>query len=192
MKHTLSPFVEKSLVALAACAGAVFIYFASIEPFVAATTAGINSVPERVTSDIDAWTRASSAALGVQYGIPPGWAEKAAADGRVLITPAPGLVEAAGRGATVFSMELRQLGAREHIENVAAAEFAGTRPALYDVAVDGREALFAASFNADGRIAQQAVYVLRGDKTLIIRGDRIDPPTFSSFISTVKFFKLTL
>lgn len=186
VKHTLSPFVEHALVLLAAAYGAAAIYFASLHPLVVATTADIRSVPPPVGLDTDSWPRYENAARGYQFALPPEWRVDASDPDRVEAaygaTGSRGLAD-----PRRFEIDVLALGEREEAENVAAREFAGQRPALYDVAVYGAPGLFAISF-ADGRVAKQAVYVPIGRALYVFRGGAVDPALFAAFVSTVKFF----
>jgi len=187
VRHGLSPVVEKSLVALAALTGALAIYLASVEPLVVSTTAGISNLPGQVTVDTDQWSRHGNVAYGYQYGVPPGWKADETDLSRVVIAGSSALLRAFPDASRVLSVEVRKLGERRQAENIAAEDFAGRRAALYDVAVDGYEGLFAVSFQGS-RADRQAVYVARGGLVYIFRGDRLDPAVFSAFVSTIRFF----
>jgi len=83
---------------------------------------------------------------------------------------------------------------RQQIENLAAADFAQARPAVYDVAMDGRPAMFAVAFE-NGRVSRQAVYVVLTPPSdaspgtaLVIRAGRLDPAVFSTLVSTLRFY----
>lgn len=183
----MSPVVEKSLVVLAAAYGFFAIYLASVHPLVVLTTADIRSIPRPITLDTDAWERHENAKRGYQYAVPPGWAVDDADPDHVVAARARGRLAEAREGWGGLIVEVMELGPRRQAENVAAADFAGQRPALYDVSVYGQEGLFAIAFE-NGLVSRQAVYVPLGDRLYAFRADRLDPAVFAAFISTVKFF----
>lgn len=174
------------MILVTALTGAVAIYLSSLSPFVTLTTADIRSWSPPVTLDTDAWTRFRNPAYGYEYGAPPGWIAVADDPADVKIARSPGAAIRFG-DAPVMSVETRALGERLQPENIAVQDFAGTRPALYDVGVNGREGLFAISFR-NGRVRDQAVYLPMGDVLYVFRGGNVDPAVFSAFVSTIKFF----
>jgi hypothetical protein len=188
VKHTLSPIVEYALVVVVASYGFLAIFFSSLQPLVVATLSPIVSLPQPVSLDIDTWIRHDDPAYGYAYAIPNGWTVDQTDAARVRIgrsqkerQQAPEL----GEGIAVDAVTLLP---RQEIRNVAAADFAGQRAALYDVSVDGRSALFAAALE-NGLIRRQAVYISSGTTTaLIVRSAFLDPAVFAAFISTVKFY----
>ncbi len=183
----MSPVVETSVVVLAAAYGFFAIYLASVHPFVVLTTADIRSIPEPITLDTDLWERHENAERGYQYAVPPGWIVDDADPGRVVSARARGRLPEAREGGEGLMIEVLELGPRQEPENVAVADFAGRRPALYDVSVYGQGGLFAIAFE-DGRVSRQAVYVPIGEKLYVFRGGKFDPAAFSAFVSTVRFF----
>jgi hypothetical protein len=186
VKHTLTPFVEHALVLLAACYGAAAIYFASLHPLVVATTADIRSVPPPIGLDTDAWPRYENVPRGYQFALPPEWRVDERDPNRV--TAAYGATGARGLAdPRRFEIEVVDLSERQEAENVAAGEFVGQRPALYDVGVYGKSGLFAVAF-ADGRVVNQVVYVPIGRSLYVFRGGSVDPAVFAAFVSSVKFF----
>ena len=190
VKHTLSPIVEYALVAVVASYGLLAIYAVSLQPLAAATLSTPTALPQPVTLDTDAWSRSDDAAYGFAFGVPPGWIADQADPSFVRIGRSAKERQAApldGEGMTIESVALPP---RQHVENLAASDFAGGRPALYDVSVDGQEALFAIAFE-DGHVSRQAVYVPRGTSVLVIRSARTEPSVFSALVSTVKFYSIT-
>jgi len=187
VKHTLSPVVEYAVVAVVASYGFLAIYFSSLQPLATATGAPALALPQPVSLDTDAWSRYDDAAFGYAFAVPPGWTADAGQPASVRIgRSAKERAEAPNEGEGI-QIQAAALGERQQVENIAAADFAGMRPALYDVSVDGRPALFAVAFE-NARIARQAVYIPDGDLALIIRAATTDPAVFATFVSTVKFY----
>lgn len=187
VKHTLSPFVEYALVSLTAAYGLLAIYFVSIHPLAVSVLSPSTSLPTPVALDIDAWTRHDNVAFGYAYAAPAGWSVVDVDPARVRLGRSAkeiGLAPTEGGG---LMAEVVALSPRQRIENVAALDFAGSRPALYDVSVDGRESLFVTAFE-NGHVRRQAVYIPLADDALVIRAASLDPSVFSAFISTIKFF----
>lgn len=187
VKHTLSPVVEYALVALVAVYGLFGIYLSSLRPFAVATTSPVTSIHEPVPLDQELWTRHDNAAYGYAFAVPPGWSVDARHPARVLLGRSAKEVSAAGRegeGLAIVSIPLYEGKA---VEDAAAADFAGRRPALYDVSVDGRPALFVIDFER-GRVARQTVYVPMGDRALVVRSARLDPAVFAMFLSDIRFY----
>ena len=187
VRHHLPPLIEMSFVALAALTGVFAIYLASVEPFVVATTAEIRNIAPPVSLDIDAWNRHRNEAYGYEYGVPPDWAVEDTDRSRVIIARVPGMLRAFPDVRPVLVIDVMRLGERRQIENLAAEEFAGTSPALYDVGIDGRPGLFAFEFGKRG-VGRQAAYVARDGLVFVFRGDGMDPAVFSTFVSTIHFF----
>jgi len=184
VRHPYSPVIEAALVALALAYGIFAIYLASLRPLVVALTADIRSVPPAIPLDTDEWERATNVGSRYVFGIPKGWHVEASNAQRVVVSRKPQMTPDLSADAIVI--ETRLIGERNQIENIAAVEYEGARPALYDVAVHGRPGLFAVEF--DGRrIVRQTVYVQVGDRVHIFRTGALDPAAFSAFISTVKF-----
>lgn len=75
----------------------------------------------------------------------------------------------------------------ERIEDLAASDFSGRRPALYDISVDGRLALFAIDFE-NGRVARQVAYLPMDKRILVVRSARADVAAFAMFLSNLKFY----
>jgi hypothetical protein len=187
MKHTLSPTIEYALVALVAVYGLFALYLASVEPFAVITTADIRSLRPRVDLDTDTWERRVDLDEDYVYGLPPGWIVDASDPARIRLAPSLRHLPVAGVG-TGLVVEALTLGERRQIENVAAEEFAGRRPALYDVSVDGHEGLFVVDFEGR-RLRRQVVYVPRDGRALVVRGGTTDPAAFAAFVSTIKFIE---
>lgn len=185
MKHTLSPVVEYGLVALVACYGFFAVYMTSLHPFVEEIASPVRSVVPSPALDTDLWRRRDDFAHGLIYGVPPGWVVEERGAARVVLAPSLRHLPEAGAGGQGMQIERVPLPDGQS-ERLAAVEFAGLAPALYDVTVDGRQGLFAVAF-ANGRIRAQAVYVPDGDEMLVLRGGPADPAVFSAFVSTVKF-----
>lgn len=187
VKHTLSPVVEAALIAVVASYGILAIYLSSMRPLVVATLSPVVSLPQPVSLDTDAWSRFDDPAYGYAFALPPAWTADASDPSSVRIgRSAKERAEApdAGEGILIQSVAL---GPRQQIENIAVADFADERPALYDVSVDGRPALFSVAFE-NARVVRQAVYVQDGARAVVIRAATIDPAVFATFVSAVKFY----
>lgn len=183
----MSPVIEYALVATVAAYGLFGIWLSSLRPFAVALNAPSSTLHAPVTLDIDAWSRRDNRAYGYAYAVPPGWIVSAGDPAAVRLGRSIkdiGLAPADGAGILV---EVAPLHERREVQNLAAEDFAGSRAALYDVAVDGVGALFAAELER-GRIRRQAVYVPMGDAALVIRSAALDPAAFAAFVSTVKFY----
>lgn len=183
VRHNLSPVAEAALIAVALAYGVFAVYLASVRPLVVAVTADIRSVPEPIDLDTDRWQRATNVEGRYVFGFPNGWIAESRGEDIVIASGRRAVETGAGDRITI---ETRPIGDRNQIENVAVEELAGSRPALYDVAVHGRPGLFAVEFDGH-RIADQTVYVQVGDRVHIFRAGGMDPAAFSAFISTVKF-----
>ena len=186
VKHSLSPIVEKSLITVVLAYGVFAIYLASIHPLVTLTTSLITTLHHPVSLDTDTWTREKNRVHRFLYGVPNGWLVDDSDPSRITIARSADFKKYGGKYVPQIIMEVGPIGERNQVENIAARELVGKRPALYDVGVHGRPGLFAVTFN--GRtIIDQNVYVQIGKKVIIFRGRSIDPSVFSAFISTVKF-----
>lgn len=186
VKHTLSPVAEAAVVFLALAYGLFGIYVFSLRPFAVAALSPVGAVPEPVVLDIDAWTRHDVADAGYAFAAPPGWIVDASDPASVRFGRSAKELARAGLEGDGVLIETVPLHERREVQNLAAEEFAGARPALYDVAIDGRSALFAVEFSG-GRIRRQVVYVPSDGAALIFRAARLDPAVFATFLSTVKF-----
>ncbi len=186
VKHTLSPVVEYALVGTVAAYGLFGIYLSSLRPFAVADASAVGTFREEIPLDIDAWERRDDRARGLIHGVPPGWVVDASEPDLVRLGRSTREAAMAPEGDGIL-IETIALGERQEVQNVAALDFSGRRPALYDVAVDGRPALFAILFER-GRVRAQAVYVPAGDAALVIRAGALDPAAFAAFLSAVKFF----
>lgn len=184
VKHTLSPLLEKSLIALVLAYGFFAIYYASVRPLVVLSTGEIRSVQTQMSLDTDVWERERNDALNYLYAIPPGWAVNDADPAHLVLASGKGHL-LSGKGSQI-EIEALPVGDRIQAENVAVTELMGKRPALYDVGVHGRSGLFAVTFK-NRRVHEQTVYVEVEDHVLIFRGGSMDPAAFSAFVSTVKF-----
>jgi hypothetical protein len=187
VKHTLSPVVEYALVIVAAAYGLFGIYLSSLRPFVVATTEPIASVSEPVPLDPALWTRHDDKEYGYAYAVPTGWLVDDSDPARVRIGRSLKEIGLAGEDGGGVLVEVIDLYDDKRIEDVAVSDFSGRRPALYDVAIDGRPALFAIDFE-NGRVARQVVYVPLGKRALVIRAARTDVAAFAMFISDLKFY----
>lgn len=187
VRHGLSPVIEYALVALTIVYGLFAIYLASLKPLEVAFVADVRSLPRPVTLDLDAWERSENVAYGYSYAIPPGWIIVSDDGSRVVLARDFKRSWLAGHdGAEGLVIEVLPLGPRQEVQNVAAEEFRGLRPALYDVAVDGRDSLFAVSFDG-GRLERQAVYVPAEGRAYVVRGGATDPAVFAVFVSSIAF-----
>jgi hypothetical protein len=175
-----------SLVAVCLLAGVFGIYAQSLRPLAVETTALITALSSEIDLDTDAWDRHRLEAQGIQFAVPPGWRVSTDDPDRVIAAESPRTIAMPGTGRAVF-IESSPMEPRRQPENAAAEEFAGRRPALYDVGVDGHEALFVVSFRR-GRVDRQAVYLEKDGRLFVFRGDGLDPAAFSSFVSTIRFF----
>ena len=184
--HSYSRVVEASLIALALAYGIFAIYLASLRPLVVALTADIRNVPEPVSLDTDAWQRATNVSERYLFGVPIGWRVSSPYESRVEVSRAG----KTSISREVIVIETKPIGDRNQVENIAADDFVGSRPALYDVAVHGRPGLFAVAFD-EGRIVRQSVYVQVGERMHVFQTGAMDPAAFSTFISTVKFLPET-
>jgi len=184
VKHTLSPVLEKSLIALMVGYGFFAIYLASVHPLVVLSTAEIRSIQPKISLDTDIWKRKRNDAFMYLYAVPSGWVVDESDPARIVIASGSGYL-LSGKGSRI-DIEAAMLGERNQIENIAATELAGKRPALYDVGVHGRSGLFAVTFR-NSRVHEQTVYVEVDDHILIFRGGNMDPAAFSAFISAIKF-----
>ncbi len=187
VKHTLSSVVEYALVALVAVYGLFGIYLSSLRLLIDAAPAPVTSLPQPVPLDASLWTRHDDASLGYAYASPPGWIVVDAYPGRVRLGRTVKEAGMAGREGEGILMESVPLYEGEGIEDAAAAEFAGRRPALYDVHIDGRPSLFAIEFE-NGRVSRQAAYVPLNDGAIVIRAARTDPAAFAMFLSGIRFY----
>lgn len=187
VKHTLSPFFEYASVGVAAAYGFLAIYLVSLRPLAVAALSPVSALPQPVSLDIDAWTRWDDQAYGYAFGAPPGWTVDQSDPASVRIGRSAkerGLAPNQGEGIQIQAAALEP---RQQVENIAAADFESLRPALYDVSVDGRPALFAVAF-VNGRVRREAVYIPDGGMALIARATGTDPAVFSAFVSTIKFY----
>jgi hypothetical protein len=187
VKHTLSPVVEYALVALVAVYGFFGIYMSSLLPFVVATNSPVTSVSEPVSLDQETWTRHDNATYGYAYASPPGWLIDDRDPAAVRLGRSSKEIESAGREGEGIIVIVTPLYEGKAVEDAAASDFYGRHPALYDVTVDGRAALFAIDFERD-RVVRQAVYVPLGDRALVIRSARLDPAAFAAFLSDIRFY----
>lgn len=187
VKHTLSPVIEYALIALVAVYGLFGIYLSSIRPFAVATTSPVTSIPEPTSLDPELWTRHDNTVHRYAYAVPAGWAVDDDDPARVRIGRSEKELGLAGREGEGLLVETVPLYEGKAIEDVAAADFAGRRPALYDVSVDGQPALLAVEFARD-RLQRQAVYVPLGDHALVVRGAHTEPAVFAMFLSHVRFY----
>lgn len=184
VRHSLSPIIEASLIALALAYGVFVIYLASVKPLVVALTPDVRSVPAPLSLDTDEWIRATNVSARYVFGIPKGWTVDDSDTNRIIVGRNLRALRKPANNAIII--ETRMLGERNQIENIAVAELSDSRPALYDVAVHGRPGLFSVEFLGN-RIMRQTVYVQSGRKVHIIRAGSLDPAVFSAFISTMKF-----
>lgn len=187
VKHTLSPIVEYALVAVVASYGLLAIYFASLQPLIAATVSPAVALPQPVSLDTDTWSRYDDALYGYAFAVPLAWTADVSDPASVRIGRSAkerGQAPNQGEGIQVQTVAL---GQRQQVENIAAVDFYGLRPALYDVAVDGHPALFAVDF-VNARVSREAVYIPNGENAIIIRAAATDPAVFATFVSTVKFY----
>lgn len=185
VRHGLSPVFEAALITLAAGTGVLAIWLATVRPFAYPATIAIRSIAGPIPLDTDSWSRSRNVVYGYEYGVPPGWVMDDSDPSRVALARNL-LALTAPLGARV-TVEVRPLAERQDASNVAAEEFAGHSPALYDVGVAGHPGLFAIAF-VNGRVGSQAVYVQRGENVVVIHGDGMNPAAFSAFISTIRFF----
>jgi hypothetical protein len=88
---------------------------------------------------------------------------------------------------STLTLDVRTLGERQHVEDMATGDFVGTRAATYDIGVSGHQGLFVIAFE-NGLPARQSAYVQRDQNVLVVRGDGLDPVVFSTFVSNLKFF----
>lgn len=187
VKHTLSPIVEYALVIVVAAYGFFAIYMFSLDPLMVATVSPAEVLPQPVTLDLNAWTRWDDAPSGYAFGVPPGWMVDQADPGSVRLGRSPKERAMAPNDGEAIQVQVTPLEPGQEIERIAAADFEGMRPALYDVTIDGRPALFAVAF-VNGRPRRQAVYVPYGSSALIVRAAETDPAVFAAFVSTIKFY----
>ena len=187
VKHTLSPVAEAAVVFLAVAYGLFAVWYASLRPFAVAALSPSGALHEPVVLDAAAWTRHDATGAAYAFAAPPDWIVDAMDPASVRIgRSAKELVTAPFAGQGVLLETLPFLGDQD-VALMAAREFSGRRPALYDVAVDGRSALFAVEF-AGGRLVRQAVYVPGADTALVIRSASMDPAAFALLVSTIKFY----
>lgn len=187
VKHTLSPVVEYALVALVAVYGLFGIFLSSLRPFTMAAISPSGIVHEPIPLDTDEWTRHDNRTLGYAFAAPPGWiVSESDADAVRVGRSAKEIASAPTEGGGIL-LEALPLHERREVQNLAAEDFIGTRPALYDVSVDGVPALFAVVFDR-GRVRRQAVYVPMGDTALIISSASMEPAAFATFVSSIKFY----
>ena len=182
----MSPVIEYALIAMVAAYGLFGIYLASVRPYAVAVTVPVGTFRDRVPLDIDAWTRHDDRAGGFAFAVPPEWVVDGAGASAIRIGRSVREAAAAPEGDGIL-VERVALGERQEVQNLAALEFAGRRPALYDVAVDGRPALFAVAFE-NGHVRRQTVYVPLDGAALALRATSVDPAAFAAFVSTVKFY----
>lgn len=188
VKHALSPSVEAALISAVVAYGLFVVWYASLSPLAVPVTAILATVPQPVTLDTDEWTRRDEPARGFAFALPPEWLVDDADPARVRLGRSVRELATAAAANEGILMETVSLGERAEIANLAAEDFAGTRPALYDVYVDGRHALFALTFER-GRVRRQAIYVPMDAEALVIRAASTDPAVFATFVSTIKFYK---
>jgi hypothetical protein len=186
VKHNLTPFVEKSLVAVAVLAGLAVVYVAQATPLAVPLTWPVNSVPGPISLDVDSWSQARNDVYSYDYSVPPGWLTDTSDPSHVVVAQ-DRLALKAGFYGSALTLDLRELGLRQQVENLAAADFAGVRVATYDISVSGYSGLFVIAFE-NGRPARQSAYLVRGRNVLVVRGDWLDPTVFSTFVSNLKFF----
>jgi len=187
VKHTLSPVVEYALVVMVAVYGLFGIYLAAVRPFAVATTSPATSLSEPVPLDAELWVRRDNRVQGYAYAVPPGWIADDADSTAVRLGRSAKEMALAGREGEGLLVETIPLYEGKTIADAAAADFAAGRPALYDVAVDGRLSLFAAEF-AGGRVLRQVAYVPMGDRALVVRAAAVDPAVFAMFLTHVRFY----
>lgn len=187
VKHTLSPVVEYALVAMVAAYGLFGIWLSSLRPFVVASAADVTSIDEPVPLDPALWTRHDNRTLGYAFAAPPGWLVDDEDPLRVRLGRSAKELDLAGREGGGLLIEAIPLYEGKGIADAAAADHAGSRPALYDVAVDGRLSLFAAGFER-GRVRRQTVYVPMGERALVIRAAALDPAAFAAFLTDIRFY----
>lgn len=183
----MSPLVEGALIAVIAAYGLLAIYFASLRPLAVATLSPSVSLATPTTLDTDAWSRHDVAPFSYAFASPPGWVVDLDDPTDVRLGRSAKEMALAPSQGEGIAIEAVGLGERQEAQNLAAEDFAGSRPALYDVSVDGVPALFAVAFE-NGRVRRQAVYVPLGDVVLIARAAWVDPSVFAAFVSTLKFY----
>lgn len=186
IRHSLPPRVEYALVGLVAAYGLVGIYAASLRPFAVATSVPLATVPEPVPLARELWKRHDNLAEGYAFAAPPGWIVDGADPAHLRLGRSARELAAAGSSGGGVLVETVPLYEGKGIADAAAADFAGVRPALYDVAVDGRPSLFAAAFER-GRVVRQAAYVPMEGRALVVRSASLDPAAFAAFLSDVRF-----
>jgi len=187
VKHTLSPVVEYALVVMVAVYGLFGIYMAAIRPLVVASTVPVTAVPEPVPLDPELWFRRDNVGQGYAYAVPPGWQVDDGDLSAVRIGRSVKEMGMAGREGDGLLVETVPLYEGKTIVDAAASDFAFSRPALYDVSVDGRLSLFAVEFDR-GRVARQVAYVPMGDRALVVRAADLDPAVFAMFLTHVRFY----
>ncbi|WKZ29041.1 MAG: hypothetical protein QY323_05970 [Patescibacteria group bacterium] len=188
VKHALSPSVEAALISVVVAYGLFVVWYASLSPLAVPMTAVLATVPQPVSLDTDEWTRRDEPSRGFAFALPVGWLVDDTDPSHVRLGRSVRELATAAAANEGILMETVPLGAREEIANLVAEDFAGTRPALYDVYVDGRHALFVLTFERN-RVRRQAVYVPMGEEALVIRAATTDPAVFATFVSTIKFYK---
>jgi hypothetical protein len=187
VKHTLSPVAEAAVVFLAVAYGLFAVWFASLRPFAVATLSPSGALREPIVLDVEAWTRHDAPGAAYAFAAPPDWIVDAMDPASVRLgRSAKELADAPAAGEGVL-LETLPVPEGQDVATLAAREFSGRRPALYDVAVDGRPALFAVEFMR-GRLVRQAVYVPGGETAPVVRSASMDPAAFSVLISTIKFY----
>ncbi len=186
VKHALSPAVEAALIGVVASYGLFAIWYSSLAPMAVPLTALISSVPQPVSLDTDAWSRHD--VNGFAFAVPPEWTIDTSDSTRIRLGRTIHELATAGAAGEGILLETVGLGEREEIANLVSEDFSERRPAVYDVAVDGRPSLFAISFE-NARVRGQAVYVPMGAQALIIRSTELDPAAFATLVSTIKFYK---
>lgn len=187
VRHGLTPPVEYALVALTVAYGLFAIYLATIKPLEVAFVSDVRNLPTQVPLVVDSWERCENVPFGYTYAIPPGWVADGPDSSRLRIARYEKQLLTAGRaGREGITVEVVPLEPEQGVEDLAFAEFQGRRPALYDVGVDGRPALFVIDFRGS-KIDRQSVYVPAEGRAYVIRGGATDPAVFSAFISSIEF-----
>jgi len=194
VKHSLSPIVEAALIAVVACYGFLAIFFDALKPHTVDMLSPIMAVRPAVSIAIDTWERHDDTVHRYAFAAPHGWIVDDRNPSAIRIGRFA--KEAADAPEEEYSLLISSvpIQPRQQIENLAAADFAQARPAVYDVAMDGRPAMFAVAFE-NGRVSRQAVYVVLTPPSdaspgtaLVIRAGRLDPAVFSTLVSTLRFY----
>ncbi len=189
VKHTLSPIFEAALVTVVAAYGFLAIYLASLAPMTDTSSAYAAALPQPVPLDLGLWARVDDPVHGFAFAAPPGWVVDPADPANVRLGRSGKEAASAPFSGGGMAIGIETLQPRQEIANLAAAEFAGTRPALYDVAVDGQPALFVVAFE-NGHVLRQAVYVAASSTAaVVLRAASADPAAFSLFVSSLTFYR---